>query len=185
MSVKSRKRTERTQCKQAPSNPLPAQKQAIRRAMFQCLCAAVLFFLFAAAVILLSLFSEAPSSKETGFIISGMICFSIFLYYIISFIRRFLIFQQLNKIKFSTEEAVCLSCKRLSFVFQPVSQFSSAVLCVVLVDESENKFYYVYPENSAPFDFAKKYIQEACIGKQLDIICYKETRIVKDLPLRK
>lgn len=183
MSVKSRKKADNNHNKHSPSNLLFLQKQAIRNAMLEHLGASVLFLVFAIAVVIIVSLNEFTSPKSPGLILAELCIFAIYIYYLVSFARRFLIFRQLSKIKFSTEQSVSLYCRNIQFYLQPVSRFSSVVLCIVLVDKNGNKFYYVHPMKRAPFDFSRKLIKEKYIGTNVELICYQNTNIVKTLPL--
>ena len=110
-----------------------------------------------------------------------VVCFAIFMFYCIAAIRRFLIFRQLDHIKFSSEEALTIQCRKVAFLFHPVSKHTSVILCVIVHDVHGNKFYYVYPLKSAPYDASKKSIKNQFTGNQVDVRCYRNTRFIKAL----
>lgn len=180
MVLKSQKGTARKRNVQCRYNPLFLQKQAISNAMFNSLGVSVLFFVLAIVLVILEFHDGAPSLKIVYF--HGLLAWCAFLCFFILFIRYFIIFRKVSKIKFTSEQCVSMYCKKITFILQPISKNASAILCIILKDKSGNKFYYVYPEKTAPSDLAKKHIKEQYIGKQVELICYKNTNIVKALP---
>ncbi|MBQ8772266.1 MAG: hypothetical protein IJZ28_03590, partial [Clostridia bacterium] len=168
MSIRSRNRADRNQKAHPSSDPLFSQKQAIKSAMLGHLGAAVLFFGFAIAVIMIALLNERVFSNTSGIILAELILGVIFVFYLASFLRRFAIFRQFRKIMFSREQTVFVYCKKISFLLQPLSKFSSTILCITWIDENGNKFRYVYPEQSAPSDFSQKYMKEKYIGNKVE-----------------
>lgn len=182
MSLKSRNRTDKKQILHPTDNPLFLQQQSIRNAMLDYFGVSLLFFFFDIVIIVLGFLDKSISSPKTG-IIHGILMISvIFICYLVASVRRYSIFKKLSKIKFSTEQSVSVYCRKVQLFLHPESRFSSVVLCVVLLDKNGNKFYYVYPEKSAPSPSFKKRIKEKYIGCNIELICYKDTNIVKFLP---
>ena len=182
MSLKSRTRTVKKRERQSHFDPLVGQKNAIRTAMLEYLGAAVLFGVVAIVVTIMALINESTTRNTSGVIFAEIVVFVIFVYFLISFVRRFIIFLHFRKMIFSTEQSVFVRCQKISFLLRPLSKFSSAILCMIWIDEYGNKFFYVYPEQSAPSEFSKKYMKEKYIGNKIELICYQNTNMVKRLP---
>ena len=100
----------------------------------------------------------------------------------LAFIRRRGIARQFDKIKYASEQTVTVRCKKLCFLSRAVSRCSSVLLCVVIVDENGNKFYYVYPAAAAPADAVKRELRQACLGCRMELVCYKGTGMIKRFP---
>lgn len=161
------------------ADPLFEQKRAITVATFEYLGAIVVLFVLV-IILMRTTFYDKQLQPVFGYLMSfGFL--TAFLFYCIFFVRRFNIFWKIRKIEFSNEKTVVVHCRKISFLVHPVSKYSSAILGIILKDEMGNKFYYVYPERSAPSDLAKKDIKEQYLGS-IEIVCYRNTNIVKRLP---
>lgn len=176
MSLKSRKRDRNKR----EENILFGQKQSILSAKLDCLGAAILFFVFAIGVLIVG---YSKSAFFAGIIITEILIFCILVYFIFLYIQRLLLFKKFNLIASEGEEAVSVCCSKISFLYQPISRFSTKVLCVVFRDENGRKLYYVYPKKHMPYDFVKKNVIERYLKNKVEFICYKNTNIVKSLPL--
>lgn len=177
MSLKSIRRAAKT-----PNKPqahlLRYQKQAISIGISEQLKMAVIMF----AMWLGTTFVVLDSNKTSMWLAVTVACFLIFLSYFIAVIRRILIFRQLDKIKYASEETVTVQCTKVRFLLHPVSKYTLLILCIILKDEHSNWFYYIYPLQTAPNDSSKKAIKEQLLGKTVKLICYRNTKFIKSLP---
>ena len=152
-------------------------------AMLEYLGASVLFLLFALIIMNLEKsYNGEISSKRVDFIVVEIFISAISVYWMVCFVRRLLIFCKIRKIKFSSEKTVSFYCKKVSFLLEANSKTSSIVSCIIFLDEGGTKFYYVYPKEDAPYNSDKKDIKYKYSGRELRIICYKDTNMVKVLP---
>ena len=102
-----------------------------------------------------------------------------FIYYLIQGILCFSIWGTIIKIRYTSEQVVSIDCHSVSFILKSISKFSYAIACIILTDERGNKFHYVYLEDKEPSDLARKDIKEQYLGNKIELICYKNTNIVK------
>ena len=179
MSIKSRNRAYKNRNQRSASSPLNSQKQALKLNMFYCLASSVV--LFALNILGIIVVFQGENTRQI-FVLSiiEMIFAGAFIHCFIAFGRRFKIYQQLNKIQFSTEQLYPIHCNKISFLYKPISKHFSSIICIIIVDEYGNKFYYVYPKEG-PSEFANKFIKQQCLGKHLELNCYKNTYMIKTL----
>ena len=139
MSLKSRTRTVKKRERQSHFDPLVGQKHAIRTAMVEYLGVAVLFGVIAIVVTMMVLINESTTRNISGVIFAEIVVCVIFVYFLISFVRRFSIFWHFKKIILSKEQSVFVRCQKISFLLRPLSKFSSAIptpnalLCLIFI----------------------------------------------------
>jgi len=183
MSLKSRRKANKDSGKKASVNLLLSQRRTIRNAMLEYLGASVMFQLFALIIMNLEKsYNGEISLNRTGFIVVELFISAISVYWIFCFVRRLLIFCKIRKIKFSSEKTVYFYCKKVSFLLEANSKTSYIVSCIIFLDEGGNKYYYVYPNKDTPYNSDKNYIKEKYSGRELRLVCYKDTNVVKVLP---
>ena len=180
MSIKSMNRAYKNRNQRSASSPLDSQKQALKHNMFYCLASSVVLFAFNILGIIV-VFQGENTRQILVLSIIEMIFAGTFIHCFIAFGRRFKIYQQLNKIQFSTEQLFSIHCNKISFLYKPISKHFSSIICIIIVDEYGNKFYYVYPSKEAPSEFGNKFIKQQCLGKHLELNCYKNTYMIKTL----
>ena len=186
MSTKSRNRKYKNENQRPVSSPLNSQKQVLILNMLYCLGTSVLLFAVTIFGIII-VFQEKNSPQILLLSIIEIFFAGTFMHYFISFCRRFKIFQQFNKIQFSTEQLISVYCSKISFLYKPMLIKSRkifiimVIMCVIIVDENGNKFYYVYPSEKSLSIFGEKYIKQKCLGKQLELNCYKNTNLIKTM----
>lgn len=161
------------------SNPLPLQRHAIRNTMFDYLGVSGFLFIVLIVMLLLDSWDDKVLDQPIYISIMFLIMVGMFMFYLSHFIFCFIVFRKFVKIQYTSEHAVSINCQRVSFMLKMVSKFSSAIAYIILTDEKGNKFTYVYPEDKEPSDLAKKDIKGKYIGKRVELICYKNTNIVK------
>ena len=174
MSKKSRKRKERRNIGQSIHDVLSIQKQTMKKAFLDYLGAAIMFFVMALVVFVVGLLTEdAAHSKQIVFapIILGFPIFFAFL-----FLRRFIIYTKINKIKSMREQTIEITCKKVSFLTQPISQHSAAIICIVLTDENGKKYYDIVNGIS---DSTKKATRAELLNTNVSLNCYANTNCVK------
>ena len=175
MSKKSRQRKERRNIDRSIPDVLSMQKQTMRKAFLDYLGAAIMFFVMALVVFVVGLLTEdAAHSKRIIFgatpILLGFTIFFAFL-----FLRRFVIFKEINKITSSSEQTIEITCKKVAFLTQPISKHYFVIICIVLTDENGKKYYNIVNGIS---DNAKKTTQAELLNAKVTLNCYVNTNCV-------
>ena len=157
-------------------NTLSRQKQTMKKAFLDYLGAAIMFFVMALVVFVVGLLTEdASHSKRIIFgatpIILGFTIFFVFL-----FLRRFLIFAKINKIKSLSEQTIKIICRKVAFLTQPISKHYAVIICIVLTDENGKKYYDVTNEISA---HVKKGTKKELLNAKVSLDCYENTNYVR------
>ena len=176
MSKKSCQRKERRNIDRQAADVLSMQKQTMKRAFLDYLGAAIMFFVMALIVFIVGLLTEDVShSKRIIFgatpIILGFTMFFTFL-----FLRRFVIFKEINKITSSSEQTIEITCKKVAFLTQPISKHNAVIICIVLTDENGKKYYDIVNGIS---DIAKRGTRAELLTAKVTLNCYANTNCVK------
>ena len=176
MSKKLRKRKERRNIDRSSSDVLSIQKQTMKKAFLDYLGAAIMFLVMALVVFVVGLLTEdAAHSKRIVFgatpLILGFTIFFVFL-----FLRRFTIYTKINKIKSMSEQTIEITCKKVSFLTQPISKHSAVIICIVLTDENGKKYYDIVNGIS---DSTKKAMRAELLNVKITLNCYANTNFVK------
>ncbi len=189
MPASSRSRSSEIQNSTFPRASLSAQKATINDIIVDYALGAVIFFVvtfgfLAWHLIESSLIKNGFLSKAEADTIPLYIAamgLPIFIWISAEFVRSFRIYRVLNKISYSVEEPISIHCSKVSFICKLLHHHSSLIVSVIIKDENGNRFYYVYPENRLPSEFATKQIKKSLTDHDITIICYKGTNIVKAL----
>ena len=176
MSKKSCQRKERRNIDRQAADVLSMQKQTMKRAFLDYLGAAIMFFVMALIVFIVGLLTEDVShSKRIIFgatpIILGFTMFFTFL-----FLRRFVIFKEINKITSSSEQTIEITCKKVAFLTQPISKHNAVIICIVLTDENGKKYYDIVNGIS---DSTKRGTRAELLNTNVSLNCYANTNCVK------
>ena len=176
MSKKSRKRKERRNIDQSSSDVLSMQKQTMKKAFLDYLGATIMSFVMALVVFVVGLLTEdASHSKLIVFgATPGILCFAII--FACFFLRRFMIFTKINKIKSLSEQTIEITCKKVAFLTQPISKHSAVIICIVLTDENGKKYYDIVNGIS---DRVKKEMRAELLNAKVTLNCYANTTCVK------
>ena len=182
MSKKSQKRRIQRDLQKEPTNILPLQKKTIRRSMRDYLLSGLLCLTLTVLSYIVSFTAEAGNHRN------GILFFVVPLLSLITFLlllaafRRWRICRKIGGVLYSTADAVTIQCKKASALYHPVGQHSYAVICLVLRDELGRKYHYIYPAGHTPGDRAAKQLRHQLTGKELTLICYRDSSIVKEFP---
>ena len=176
MSTKSHRTKERRNINQQSPDILSRQKQTIKNAFLDYLWAAIMFFIMALIVFVVGLLTEDPShSKRIIFgATPGILCITIIFFSL--FLCRFLIFSRINKIKFSSEQVIEITCKKVAFLTQPISRHSAVIICIILKDENGQKYYDI---TNGISNYAKKETKKELLNAKVSLVCYANTNCVK------
>ncbi len=148
----------------------------MKKAFLDCLGAAIIFFMMVLVVFVVGLLTEDIShSKRIIFVATPIIlCIAIIFTYL--FLRRFIVFSRINKINFSSEQNIEITCKKVALLTQPISQHSFVIVCIILTDENGKKYYYI---TNGIRDYLKKGIKEKLSNAKVSLVCYANTSFVK------
>ena len=182
MSLKSLKR-EAKKGTAVPNDLLQQQKAAIESSMLEFFGVAALFFLFFCITLMIDFIERAKQTQSGGMFLGELIVFVIFDVFCVAALKRFWIFRKISKVKFSSEGTVSIYCKKISFMYFPVTKGTSSIDCIVFKDEYGKKYFYVYPKKKRPDSNSKKQIKEKYLDNEMQIICYKNTNFIKILPI--
>ena len=135
-----------------------------------------MFLVMVLIVFIVGLLTEdAAHSKRIVFgatpIILGFTMFFTFL-----FLRRFVIFKEINKITSSSEQTIEITCKKVAFLTQPISKHNAVIICIVLTDENGKKYYDIVNGIS---DSAKKATRAELLNVKITLNCYANTNCVR------
>ena len=182
MSLKSLKR-EAKKGTAVPNDLLQQQKAAIESSMLEFFGVAALFFLFFCITLMIDFIERAKQTQNGGMILAELIVFVVFAESCVSAVKRFCVFRKISKVEFSSEGTVSIHCKKISFMYIPVTKGTSSIDCIVLKDEYGKKYFYVYPKKKRPDSNLKKEIREKYLDNEMQFICYKNTNFIKILPM--
>ena len=176
MSKKIHKRKERRNIDRSSPDLLSMQKQTMKKAFLDYLGATIMFFVMALVVLMVGLLTEdASHSKQILFgatpIIIGFTMFFTFL-----FLRRFVIFKEINKITSSSEQTIKITCKKVAFLTQPISKHNAVIICIVLTDENGKKYYAIVNGISVS---TKKAMRAELLNVKITLNCYANTNCVR------
>ena len=175
MSKKSRKRKEGRNIDRSSSDVLSIQKQTMKKAFLDYLGAAIMFFVMALVVFVVGLLTEdAAHSKRIIFgatpILLGFTIFFAFL-----FLRRFIIYTKINKIRSMSEQTTEITCKKVSFLTHPIFKHYFVIICIILTDENGKKYYDIVNGIS---DSTKKATRAELLNVKINLNCYANTNCV-------
>ena len=74
------------------------------------------------------------------------------------------------------EQRICVQKIRLWMI--PGHRGTSWIRCVVLVDQNNERYYYVYPLGQTPIGHFAKVIKSRCLYQTVNVSCYKNTRFI-------
>ena len=183
MSLKSRRKAEKYDPSRTKGSPLAYQKEMIRWSMMQYFGGFLVIFLlliFTTVEFYLN-DSESNSYQKLSILLLWVIVGGVSLYYILSFFRRLSLYRRIKEIQFASEEVVTIDLKKVRTFKTPIGRYSSVSTYMILEDTAGKRYYYIYPRKSKNwwihnrFDIMVK-------GKQIRLICYQNTNLVKFPP---
>lgn len=157
-------------------NVLSKQKQTMKKAFLGCLGVAIAFLVMALVVFVVGLLvDDASHSKRIVFGATPIVlCFAII--FASLFLRRFVIFTRINKIKSLSEQTIEITCKKVAFLTQRISKNYAVIICIVLIDENGKKYYNIV---NGVFDRAKNEMRAELLNARVTLNCYANTNYVK------
>lgn len=181
MSAKLCRTKDRRDINHYSSYFLSMHKQTMKKASLDYLGVAIMVFVMAIVVLVVGLLTEdASHSKQIVFVATPCI-FGISIILVCFCLRRFLIFQKINKIQGSKVQSVEIACKKVTFLFQQESKHSASIICIILTDENGRKYYNIVNGIS---DRAKKRIKAELLNAKVSLDCYANTNFVETYRVR-
>lgn len=182
MSKKSLQSREQNNANKISAYIFAKQKQVMKKAYIDYFAVTIMFFAMALLVFIVGLNTEdAVHSKQILFGAVPLILIITFIFAFF-FLRCLLIFNKLRKAANTTEENRIIVCKKIAFLFYPVSKFTSAIISIVFTDENGEKYYYVITDDVS--SDSKKDIRKELYGSEVLLVCYKNTNLIKDYNIR-
>ena len=175
MSIKSRYRTSNNK-DTVQAHILQKQKESLSVSVDYHANVALLWLFFSVLCFYILL------TEKEGYIAVCLV-FLCFVMSFVDFLRRYLLFLQLRKIKYASETEMAIQCKDVRFIFHPVGKYTHVILSIILRDSSGNRFYYICPSENAPYDSNRKAIKIQFTEKTVKLKCYQNTNFIKTLPL--
>lgn len=78
-------------------------------------------------------------------------------------------------------QSVEITCKKVAFLFQQESKHSASIICIILTDENNKKYYNIVSGISGR---AKKGIKAELLNAKVSLACYANSNIVESYRLR-
>lgn len=158
---------------------LAAQKKTVKRIALDFLGAALL--LFAMSVIVLTVALTLDDKTHANSILYGAlpIVFVLFAVFLFFSVKRFVLFRSFDKIRSKGEEVVTVDCEKLRFITHAVSRSYAVLIGVVFIAANRKKYVYILPDAKSNDNNTRADMRSKCLGKTLEITCYKGSRLVK------
>ncbi len=135
-----------------------------------------MFFVMALVVFVVGLLTEDASHSKRIVFVATPIILGFTMFFTFLFIRRFVIFKEINKITSSSEQTIEITCKKVEFLTQPISKHSAVIICIVLTDENGKKYYDIV--NGISY-CAKKATRAELLNTKITLNCYVNTNYVR------
>ena len=183
MSLKSRRKAEKYDPSRTKESPLAYQKEMIRWSMVQYFGGFLVLFLLLIFTTVEFYLNDSESNfyQKLSILLLWVIVGGVSLYYILSFFRRLSLYRRIKEIQFTSEEVVTIDLRKVRTFKTPVGRDSSVSTYMILEDTDSKRYYYIHPRKNKNwwihnrFDIMVK-------GKQLRLICYQNTNLVKFPP---
>lgn len=159
---------------------LSIQKKTIKKSFLDYLGCAIVFSLMTVFSIFAAMLLTEDASRSKQIILSATLINGFTIFFLFESIRRFIIFKKLNKIKSFKEDAIYITCKKVTFLSHPVTRFLTEIICIVFTDENGKKYYNVVKDSSCA---SKKEIKAKLINVRILLNCYANTNCVKTYKL--
>ena len=146
MSKKHQKRNLAKITEKQEKHALENQKAIIRRSTVEYLTGVILFLVLSVLVLIAGLSVEDASHSNGIVFIAFPIVLSISVAFFVVFIRHYIIYVRFNIIKYDSEETISIDCKAIKFKTVPISRHNFEIICVILIDNDGQKYYYISNE---------------------------------------
>ena len=179
MTQKKADRKQKAYMQSILPNTLAVQKKEVKRAAMDFLTVSILFLLLAIGALIVALTHE--NRVQANLILCG--AFPILTVFCAAFVffsvRRFLMLRLYKNVRFGSEEAINTDCKKLRFIFHPVGRDLFYLLGVVFIDACNKKYIYILPNRIYDVKNKRAELRRKCERKQIELLCYEGSRMVK------
>ena len=158
------------------SHVLKMQKETMKKAYIDYLRAGIFLSVLALAVVIAAVFTNEVSSTADKILYAVLLVLCILVFFVYMVLRRYLVYARFSKISSTIEKDVTVTCKKLSFIFKPVTKHSSAIICIIFTDESGKKYYNITKE--IPETETKK-LKAKLLNSKIALTCYGDTECVR------
>ncbi len=161
------------------TNTLAIQKSRVKRIAVDYLGAALLVLLIDIIVLIVALTLE-NKAHANGILYGAIPILSVFGAVLLFFsIKRFLLLRVFNRARFDNEHIVKIDCKSIGFIFYTRARDLVDVLGIKFVDINCQKYVYVLPNELIDSKIAREEVRRKCVGKAIELVCYKDTKMIK------
>lgn len=175
MSKKHQKRNLANFTEKQEKHALENQRAIIRRSTVEYLTGVILFLVLSILVLIAGLSVEDVSHSNRIVFIAFPMVLSISVVFVAVFVRHYIIYVRFNKIQYDSEETICIDCKAIKFKTVPISKHNFEIICVILIDNDRQKYYYISNEQFA----SKQVFKSKFLEKKVKLNCYKGTNFIK------
>ncbi|MBQ7378429.1 MAG: hypothetical protein IJW70_01965 [Clostridia bacterium] len=149
------------------------QKKSLSEDLRDHVILSVFFLALACLVILVGAFLKRPAvlvgTIPTTAAAILLACFAF---------RSASVYRKMRQIMTSAAEEKKVCVQKIKLWMIPGHRGTSWIRCVVLIDESGEKYYYAYPAGHTPISGFAKVIRARCLYQTVYISCYKNTRFI-------
>lgn len=159
---------------------LALQKKSISYAAFDFLGSFALFALLCGGLLAAGLCSKGTDRMICLCAIMPL-CLLPTAWFLINVVRCFRIRRQVMNIQESNTHEVQIACKKVRFLFHPKDRRNYEITALLLRNEYDEEYCYVFPRGSEPLDREKKLVRQHFEVRRSTLLCYRSTRIIKVL----
>ncbi len=161
------------------SNTLTLQKSRLKRIAADYLGVALLVLFLGIIVLIVALTQNDKdyANRILYFVIPilSVLC-AVFLFFSI---KRFLLFRAFKRARFNNEYVIKIECKNIRFITYTRVRDITDVIGIKFVDIKSQKYVYILPKEIIDSKIARKEVRQKCVGKTIELICYKGTKMIK------
>ena len=160
---------------------LALQKKAVSYAAFDYLGSGALFLAMCGGLLAVGL---SPDEGQVFFVVM-LICLTPAICFLTNGIRRLRLRKQMMSIKESDAQEIQITCRRVRFLLHPKNKQHCEITALVLSNEYDEVYTYVFPKGSEPLDNEKKLFKHHFEGGSVTFTRYCNTNFIQSLDLPK
>ncbi len=173
-----------------PSDILLNQKRVLKKSFTEYLLISIMFLIMAIIVFSVGIFSDDSSHSNQIFFIALPILLFIAITYAFISIKRYFLLVKIKKISSLSEEHIEINCKKVSFLYHPISRHSFIIICIIFQDENGKKYYNILNGNimNSFSDVERKNLKklkENLLNAKVSLLCYENTNFIISYQLNK
>jgi hypothetical protein len=173
-----------------PSDILLNQKRVLKKSFTEYLLISIMFLIMAIIVFSVGIFSDDSSHSNQIFFVALPILIFIAITYTFISIKRCFLLVKLKKISSLSEQRIEINCKKVSFLYHPISRHSFIIICIIFQDENGKKYYNILNDNimNSFSDIERKNLKklkEKLTNAKVSLLCYENTNFITSYQLNK